>query len=128
MFTDRPPAEYAGQTGYTDQMINAARAIRALFICKETGMIQILFFREGAGSSLLNHDGAHWAGVDACKTQDAVVCAGGLSLGLALNLDEVIHLDWTGLGAKPVSFTYLYVDEDVGQRSKPDELIRRLFY
>ena len=107
MFTDRPPAEYAGQTGYTDQMINAARAIRTLFICKETGMIQILFFRGGEGSSLLNRDGAHWAGVDACHTQDAVVGAGGLSLGLALYLDEVIHLDGAGLGAQPVSFTYL---------------------
>jgi len=82
-------------------------------------MIQILFFKEGGNSSLLNRDGAHWADVDACHTQDAVVGAGRLSLGLALYLDEVIHLDRAGLGAKPVSFTYLQVDEDVGQRLNP---------
>jgi len=83
-------------------------------------MIQILFFREREGSSLLNRDGAHWAGVDACHTQDAVVGAGGLSLGLVLYLDEVINLDGAGLGAQPVSFTYFQVDEDAGQRFKPE--------
>jgi len=67
-------------------------------------LIQILFFREG-GSSLLYRDGAHWAGVDARHTQDVVVGACGLRLGLALYLDEVIHLDGAGLGAQPVSFT-----------------------
>jgi hypothetical protein len=109
-------------------MIKATRAIRALFICKETDTIQILFVKEGEGYSLLNRDGGHRADVDARHAQDAVVCAGGLRLGLAPYLDEVIYLDGAGLGAKPVSFTHLVVDEDVGQRSKPDKVTHRLFY
>jgi len=91
-------------------------------------MIQILFFKEGEDSSLLNRDGVNRADVDACHTQDAVVGAGGLSLGLAPYLDEIIHIDGACFGAQPVSFTHIQIDEDFGQRLEPYRSNRRLFY
>lgn len=46
MYTESPSAEYAGETGYMDQTRNKAKAVKALFICKVMGMIQILFWRD----------------------------------------------------------------------------------
>jgi len=79
-------------------------------------------------SSLLDLDGACGANIYARHAHDAVVGAGGLSLDLAPHLDEVVHIDGACLGAQPVSFTYIMVNEHIRQMLEPIRSAHRVFY
>ena len=79
-------------------------------------------------SSLLDRDGARGAHFHACHAYDAIVGAGWLSPGTASYLDEVVDLDGTCLDTQSVSFTYIVVDENIGQLREPSRSAHRVFY